>query len=120
MCRTAFAAVLAVVAALSGWAEDKTWVGGTSSLASEDANWQGGAKPESGDNVVMSGTVDMTWDLDEVTVGDWTQVGYTGTVTFETGETGLTAKGMEQTVHGVLVGGERIDWWVPGLMILLR
>lgn len=101
-------AVAAAFIASSANAADKVWVGATSSLASEDSNWQDGAKPATGDNIVMAGAVDMTWDIDDVIVGDWTQDGYTGTVTFETGETDLTANGVVQTVHGVLVGNERI------------
>ena len=76
-------AVLVVAGVAS--AATRTWTGGgDDALASTDANWQEGARPQDGDDIVLnSGAAAMTWDL-SITVASWTQDGYTGTVTFET------------------------------------
>lgn len=76
-------AVLVVAGVAS--AATRTWTGGgDDALASTDANWQEGARPQDGDDIVLnSGSAAMTWDLN-ISVASWTQDGYTGTVTFET------------------------------------
>lgn len=73
-----------VVAGLAS-AATRMWTGGgDDALASTDANWQEGTRPQDGDDIVLnSGAAAMTWDLN-ITVASWTQDGYTGTVTFDT------------------------------------
>ena len=81
-----------------------TWRGTTSALASVHENWAEGIAPYPGDAIVLDAdSGDLTWDIDNVTLASWTQTeGYTGTVTFATGVVGAKAKGVAQTVHGVL------------------
>ncbi|NLB55547.1 MAG: hypothetical protein GX811_07245, partial [Lentisphaerae bacterium] len=59
--------------------------GGANALASTPGNWDGNVAPESGDDILLDTTSskDMTWDLD-ISVGNWTQDGYDGTVTILT------------------------------------
>ena len=83
------------------------WRGTTDALASKPANWADAdgnvatATPLTGDAIVLdagSANKPMTWDLDDVVPGGWTQTAdYTGTVTFQTG-----ISRDKQTAHGVL------------------
>lgn len=71
-----------------------TWSGlGANNLASTKENWVGDVAPVANDDIVLaaSSSKNMTWDLD-LPVQSWTQVGYTGTVTFITtyGSVGFT------------------------------
>ena len=81
------------------WGADKTWTGGgSSSYASDAANWAGG-RPGTDDTVVLDSTTNknMIWDAGSNglpdTVAAWRQTaGYAGTVTIQTvyGATGFT------------------------------
>lgn len=64
----------------------RTWDGGAATnLASEAVNWSDDTAPVAGDHIVLDSTThrDLAWDL-ELDVASWTQIGYTGTVTFAT------------------------------------
>ena len=73
-----------------------TWDGGGgNNNASTPANWVGDAAPSAGDDIILDATTnkDMTWDAAAPSsVASWTQVGYTGAVTFATvyGASGFT------------------------------
>lgn len=69
----------------------RTWDGGgASSYASEAANWSDDTLPNNTDQIVLDSTSGkhLFWDAPSNslpdTVAAWTQVGYTGTVTFQT------------------------------------
>ena len=80
---------------------------GTSTGASTLSNWCTDAElttpaealPVDGDDIVLgSGAGNMTWNLNNVTPGSWTQTAdYAGTVTFYTGR----KNGMSTTLYGV-------------------
>ncbi len=72
-----------------------TWGGGgANALASNPTNWVGGIAPVAGDVITLdtNSHKNMTWNMTNMTVQSWTQVGYTGTVTIATvfGATGFT------------------------------
>ena len=95
---------VAAAAMMSAQAETKYWTGANGSSANDDGNWTGG-KPGDGDDVILdSGSANMTWDINDVTLGSWTQDGYTGTVTFKTGkQNGAPTSGNNSVaVKGVL------------------
>ena len=79
--------ILVAVLAAGVTAQAKTWNGaGANTLASNPANWVGGAAPVGGDPIVLDTTTNknMEWDLTNVTVSSWSQVGYNGIVTIDT------------------------------------
>lgn len=88
--------VLGLASGVQGAAANRTlyWKGTTASAATA-SNWctddaltqVADAAPVNGDAVVFtSASGNMTWDLDDVSLGSWTQqAGYAGTVTFLTG-----------------------------------
>lgn len=64
-----------------------TWDGGgTNNLASNPTNWVGDAGPVNGSYVTLDATSQkaMTWDLTNVSLSAWTQIGYTNVVTIMT------------------------------------
>ncbi|NLB54740.1 MAG: hypothetical protein GX811_03070 [Lentisphaerae bacterium] len=70
----------------NGLAATRVWNGGgANALASTPGNWVGNVPPVTGDDIVLDSTSskDMTWDLN-ISVWDWTQDGYVGTVTLAT------------------------------------
>ncbi len=83
-------AVAALAAVTDAAAGTVTWTGaGANALASNSANWDTGAVPATGDDVVLDATgsaKDMTWDaaMSGVVPASWTQSGYEGKVTFAT------------------------------------
>ncbi len=58
--------------------------GGTDTRASNPENWADGIVPESGDNILMSGTEDCLWDLDITPASFRLNSGFTGTVALGT------------------------------------
>lgn len=89
----------------------KTWIASSAGNASTDANWSGGAKPATGDDVVFDATSvnNCSWDIDaaSVTVGSITIAsGYTGTVTqAATADIGIGAGGFSMA-GGTLTANE--------------
>ncbi len=91
----------------SSFAADKYWTGATSASAALAGNWcddpeltqVSTAAPTEGDNIYLTqGSAAMTWDINNISVGSWTQDGYTGTVTFYTGN----KQGISVNVYGYL------------------
>lgn len=91
----------------STFAADKYWTGANSASASVAGNWcddpelkqVSTAAPTEGDNIYLTqGSAAMTWDINNISIGSWTQDGYTGTVTFYTGN----KQGISANVYGYL------------------
>ncbi|MEW6600226.1 MAG: hypothetical protein AB1499_04590 [Nitrospirota bacterium] len=62
-----------------------TWTGaGGDTLASNPANWSGGAMPQSGDNLDFDGTKDCMWDLNISPGSLILDTGFSGTITLIT------------------------------------
>ena len=89
------------------------WRGTAGDLASDAANWVNAdgqpARPCNGDTVVLDqGAADMTWDIDNIALRDWSQAaGYSGTVTFKTGRADDV-----RTVGNLSADGERREFIV--------
>lgn len=84
------------------------WRGTSSASAKTAANWVdvtgANALPENGSTVIIdadSNGKPMTWDLNDVTLGNWVQGGPAVTVTFYTGPGGM-ASGSAKAAYGVL------------------
>ncbi len=99
-----FVSLNLVVCACYSFAASKYWTGATDSSASKAANWCDDAElttistaaPAAGDDIYLtSGSAAMKWNL-SISVGSWTQDGYTGTVTFSTGK----KNGTSATLYG--------------------
>ena len=99
---------------------------GTSADASTLSNWCSDAEltvaatavPADGDDIILgAGAGNMTWNLNDVTPGSWTQTAdYTGTVTFNTGR----KNGMTTTLYGVTDdNGETRVFRVSGNCVLM-
>ena len=98
--------ILCVAALFEAQSATLYWKGASAS-ANSAANWcsdagltvAAGAKPVDGDDIILgAGAGNMTWDLDDVTPGSWTQTAdYSGVVTFNTGR----KNGMTTTLYGV-------------------
>ena len=101
------------------------WRGTASASAKAAANWVdatgANALPADGSTVVLdaeSADKPMTWDLNDVTLGNWVQSGYAGTVTFQNGKGGY-ANGTKYMTYGVLAAdGETRVIEVSGDVIL--
>ena len=97
--------ILCVAALFEAQAATLYWKGPGN--ANAVANWRADADltvaaaavPADGDDIVLgAGAGNMTWNIDNVTPGSWTQTAdYTGTVTFYTGR----KNGMTTTLYGV-------------------
>ncbi|NLE66459.1 MAG: hypothetical protein GX608_03465, partial [Lentisphaerae bacterium] len=86
----------------------RTWTGaGANGLATTPANW-GGTAPQAGDDIVLDAGShsNMTWNMTNLVIGSWSQIGYRGTVTVATvygpaGFTNLTITGNCTISNGV-------------------
>lgn len=92
---TIFMALLVFLLPDALLAATRTWDGGgADELASNPTNWDGNAALVANDAIVLNATShkSMTWNMTNMTVASWTQVGYLGTVTVATvyGATGFT------------------------------
>ncbi len=109
---------LIVLDATLAFGVERHWRGTTSASASLDANWYEGAKPVGGDDIVLdtdSADKPMTWDIDDVAVGSWTQTNYAGTVTFQTGRDGYNSGAALVRAYGVLAAdGTNREFVVTG------
>lgn len=82
---------IAIPEGVAAWAATQ----GSDGLASNPQNWYGGALPSEGDDILLTdamSSIDMIWDGEASGmpsyVGNWTQQGYSGTVTVRTAYNG--------------------------------
>ncbi|MEK6529021.1 MAG: hypothetical protein AABZ36_09095, partial [Nitrospirota bacterium] len=90
-----------------------TWTG--IGIASNPANWSGGAIPQNGDDVVFNNTStqNCTWDINPSLKSFSINSGYTGTVSVSSN---LTVTGNVKIVYGALNAGSATitvggDWY---------
>ena len=114
--------LIAIALALPLFSADKYWTGAANANASNKSNWCDDAElqtvstaaPANGDDIhLLSGSAAMTWDLN-IYVNSWEQDGYTGTVTFKTGN----KHGTSQTLYGYTEDSKMYILKVTGNIVL--